>query len=289
MDITSKQWLNDMRIRHRADYEIEKELADALRATPAADRGKAYSATYEELFRRLPDHPFLISDPAQSRRASADRLRFVKGLGADTSTKATAILELGSGDGEFCRAASHAFERVIGSDFSHRITEIGDLPPNVETFVIDGMPFPLEDGSVDVAYSDQLIQKLDPDDAIGHLAEVRRVVRRTGRYICVTPNKASGPHDISVFYDEVSQGVHLREYRSAELAALLHDAGFERVRFYLGGRGRYVPIPLGVASALEALFARLPRAIRSRLTESKLVLNMYPLLGINAVADNPNG
>jgi ubiquinone/menaquinone biosynthesis C-methylase UbiE len=225
-------------------------------------------------------------DTEQRRRASEDRLRFVTRLGTGPDTT---ILELGSGDGAFCRTASRTFKRVIGSDFSSSINDLDDTPSNVETFVIDGMPFPLDDGSVDVAYSDQLIQKLHPDDAVAHLAEIRRVVARSGRYICVTPNKASGPHDISVFYDETARGVHLREYRAAELAEMLHQVGFERVRFYLGGRGRYGPIPLRVMSALETIVAHIPRAIRSRLTESKLVLNMYPVLGINAVADNPNG
>ena len=105
------------------------------------------------------------------------------------------------------------------------------------------------------------------------------------RCICITPNRASGPHDISVFFDEVAQGVHLREYTARELARAFRAAGFKRVRFYLGGRGRYVRVPTPLLSTLEWLFSLLPRAMRSRLTESALVANMYPLLGLNAVAD----
>ena len=281
MDIASVRWLDDMRMRHQTDYRIERELADGLRSMPAAERGPAYGKVYEELLQRLPDHPALSVDRAQRDRAAADRLRFARKF----SHRRSSLLEVGSREGAFVLAAARRFKRVVGTDFSNEILGVNGAAENVETFVLDGPTLPFADRSIDIAYSDQFLQKLHPDDAAAHLREVRRVLSPLGAYICVTPNGASGPHDISVFFDELPHGVHLREYRSRELAKVLHTAGFRRVRFYLGGRGHYVRVPAALQSGLEWLFTRLPRATRSRLSESAIVGNTYPLLGLNAVAD----
>src|SRR5712692_8694627 len=40
-------------------YEIERELADQLRAAPPELRKELYRTVYNELFRRVPDHPQL--------------------------------------------------------------------------------------------------------------------------------------------------------------------------------------------------------------------------------------
>ena len=40
-----------------AHYELERRLADRLRAAPRDERSRLYSAVYSELFNSLPDHP----------------------------------------------------------------------------------------------------------------------------------------------------------------------------------------------------------------------------------------
>ena len=78
MDVTSKRWLAGMREMHRSDYLVEVELADALRRAPASARPKAYIATHEELFRRLPDHPHLTVD--EDLRSRVDAMLFLEGV-----------------------------------------------------------------------------------------------------------------------------------------------------------------------------------------------------------------
>ena len=49
-------------------YTIERELAARLRAAPANERALVYGEVYEELFRRVPDHPQLAIVPEQRDR-----------------------------------------------------------------------------------------------------------------------------------------------------------------------------------------------------------------------------
>jgi SAM-dependent methyltransferase len=54
------------------------------------------------------------------------------------------------------------------------------------------------------------MEHLHPDDASEQLANVYRALKPGGVYCCVTPNRISGLHDIPVYFDTVSQGLHER-------------------------------------------------------------------------------
>ena len=187
--------------------------------------------------------------------------------------------ELGGGD---CALAAHVAERVrkvVVVEVSEVITALA--APNLDVVISDGTSVPVEQQSVDVAFSDQLMEHLHPDDARTQLANIVKALRPGGTYVCITPNRLTGPHDVSSGFDDVATGLHLREYSARELSALFLDAGFSRVDFYAGGRGRYVRLPPGSPSVAEAAFARLPTAVRQRVRGSTPAL---ALLGLNAVA-----
>ena len=96
---------------------------------------------------------------------------------------------------------------------------------------------PVPDGSVDVAYSNQLMEHLHPDDAQAQLADIHRALGPGGCYVCVTPRPAPpAPGDVSMYFDEVARGFHLREYTVGELRAMFRRVGFRRIDFYAGGR-----------------------------------------------------
>jgi hypothetical protein len=74
----------------------------------------------------------------------------------------------------------------------------------------------------------------------------------------------TGPHDISVFFDEVATGFHTREYDYRSVRDLLLRTGFSRVRFPLVFRGFRLatppyPVLRGIELALQAAPARLRR------------------------------
>ena len=102
--------------------------------------------------------------------------------------------------------------QVYALDVSAEITSRVSLPSNFKLILSDGTSVPLPPESVDVAYSNQLMEHLHPDDALEQLQGIWRALRPGGVYICLTPNRVNGPHDISQYFDSVATGFHLKEY-----------------------------------------------------------------------------
>jgi len=176
-------------------------------------------------------------------------------------------------------APSHCALRLV--DVSQVIVSAAQKMPNLEVVISDGTSLPVEPGSVDVAYSDQLMEHLHPDDALSQLTNVARAVRPGGVYICITPNRVNGPHDVSRGFDEVATGFHLREYTGREIREMFLGAGFTHIDFYAGGRGHYARIPTALALSGEVAFERLPVAVRRNKVPA---LASHVLLGLTIVA-----
>jgi SAM-dependent methyltransferase len=135
-------------------------------------------------------------------------------------------------------------------------------------------------GSIDIAYSHQVIEHVHPEDAIDQLAEIYQALATGGKFICVTPNRLNGPHDESRMFDEVATGFHLKEYTITELGHLFRQTGFSKVIAYSGGWGWYAPSPLCVFRLFEAAFSLLPRKWRISLGRR---FPFRPLLAIRLV------
>jgi SAM-dependent methyltransferase len=110
------------------------------------------------------------------------------------------------------------------------------------------------------------MEHLHIEDAEPQLREIYRVLKPGGQYLCTTPNRVSGPHDISVYFDEIPRGFHMREYDYGSLRSLLLGAGFRRVRFPVVVRG--LPLATPSYSALrwvERVLETMPPLRRTRL------------------------
>jgi SAM-dependent methyltransferase len=166
---------------------------------------------------------------------------------------------------------------------SHEITNGLTCPANFRLVISDGVSVPAPAGSVDVAYSNQLLEHVHPDDVEQQLRNVYAALRPGGVYICRTPNALSGPHDISAFFEDVACGFHLKEYTFGELRRLFGRVGFRRLRAIVGGRGVNLPLatPLAPLVALETLLAAAPRRLGRRL--ARILLFRF-LLNIQLVA-----
>jgi SAM-dependent methyltransferase len=134
--------------------------------------------------------------------------------------------------------------------------------------------------TVDLAYSNQLMEHLHPDDAWEQLRGICDTLKPGGKYVCITPNRLSGPWDISMYYDEAATGFHLKEYTVKELVAIFARAGFKKVFAYAGARGVYLRFPVVLLVLLEKALQQLPLRCRSRIARS---LGVRILLGIRLV------
>lgn len=251
-------------LRHH--YEIEKELAARLKSASKEERRQLYSPLYDELFRRVSNHPQLVQkQSAEERLQRANlQLKLLKPFLRDDMT----FMEIGPGDCALSQSVAKIVRKVYAFDVSKTITGGSSESGNCEIIVFDGYRIPLPDGSVDIAYSNQLMEHLHPDDAAEQLADIYRVLKPKGMYVCITPNRLSGPHDVSKYFDKVATGFHLKEYTNGELSALFWTAGFRRTVPMFDRLGR---ASLTLVKLFEVLFGCLPLGYRQRLSRTKPV------------------
>lgn len=252
--------------RLRAHYLVERELADRLRMSASHERGRLYGEVYDELFRRVPDHPQLTNGPAVREGDMRWQLRL---LGRFLES-GMSFLEVGAGDCRLSLAMAPRAQRVVALDVSEEIASAVRRPDNFELVISDGRRVPLPDSSVDLAYSNQLMEHLHPDDVEGQLRELVRVLRPGGRYVCVTPHRYSGPHDISAFFGCEPTGFHLKEYTVGGLRAAFLGAGFTRMDVVINARLRHFVVPAVTATGLERTLDRLPAGVRRKAARSPL-------------------
>jgi len=247
----------------REHYEVEKELANRLRLAPSDERRELYRSVYDELFRRVPTHPQVTrrdADPAVAAASVAAQVEILAPLLRPTST----FLEVGAGDCALSAAIAPRVGKVYAVDVSEEVTRGVTLP-----------------ASVDVVYSNQLMEHLHPDDALEQIRNIYDCLRPGGAYVCITPHRLTGPHDISAYFDDTPSGFHLKEYTISELVSLFGRVGFSSVKVLVGARGRFVQMRPWLAQSLEALLGRLPVRVRRYLAQ-RLHLNV--VLGIRVLA-----
>jgi SAM-dependent methyltransferase len=180
-------------------------------------------------------------------------------------------LEIGPGDCAVALEVAKHVAFVYAVDVSEYITKGIVFPVNFQLVMSDGSSIPVPAGSVHLAYSNQVMEHLHPDDALEQLRNVFQGLAPGGRYICVTPNRLCGPMDISRYFDSVPTGFHLKEYSIGELRRLFQAAGFRSVRQYAALRGVQVEVPTFPYLALEALLNPLPFELRRRIAALRVV------------------
>lgn len=249
----------------REHYEIEKALAERLRRSERADRAELYQSLYDELFRSVPHHPMLQRREDARARETAVAVRMA--LIGRFLRPDTVFLEVGAGDCSLAREVAKHVKRCYALDVSRELVDMRG-PPNMKTILSDGCSVPVPEASVTLAYSCQLMEHIHPDDAIEQLRNLYRALAPGGLYVCTTPSRLNGPHDVSRYFDTVATGFHLKEYTYTELAALFRGVGFRRLYAYSEFRLRYVPTSLRALIAFERLLEGLPP--RARLPIARL-------------------
>ena len=261
-------------------YEIEKALASKLKNASVEDRRSLYTDVYDELFRLVPHHhQVLTKQQPQVRQKSIEmRLKLLQRF----LPQVHSYLEVGPGDCALSLRVAKLVKKVYAVDVSKEITKNLTLPKNFLLFISDGTSIPVPRKSIDFAFSDQLMEHLHPDDAVTQLKNIYAALKPGGKYLCVTTNKLSGPHDVSRGFDTVASGFHLKEYSIAELRDLFKQAGFSKVQLYAGGEGLYIRFPLWLALLLESMIGTLPTTLGKAIARAagvRHILGIY-LLGL---------
>jgi SAM-dependent methyltransferase len=269
--------------RLRRHYEIEKELALQLKSASREERKVLYRRLYDELFRRVPDHPGLtrrFSAEQQAREIALQLCYIERFLGPDKS-----YLEIGAGDCALALQVCERARKVVAVDVSRLIGEAVTLPDNFELIISDGCSIPIEPGCIDVAFSNQLMEHLHPEDARAQLEGIFTALAPGGAYICITPNHLSGPHDVSSHFSGEAEGFHLKEYSIRELCRLFRNVGFARLRLLVGGKGRFLLFPVPPAATIEAALGSIPSRRLQRAVAATAPARA--LLGVRLVGYKP--
>ncbi len=269
--------MNDNRTieQKRRHFEVEKELAERLRQAPADQRPTLYGQLYDELFKRVPDHPQLDqkNDPEFSAKRVNQKLKLLRRY----LNREMTFLEIGAGDCRLSSAVAPLVKKVIAQEVSSQIIPSGQLPENLEVKITNGINLDLPDNSIELAYSNQVMEHLHPDDAKKQLGNIFRALKTGGRYLIITPNRLSGPHDISKYFSATAKGFHLHEYTYRELTDLLRQVGFTPCSTYWGGRGWYWRKSLESTLAHEEKLSHVTK-------EKRHTFLSRAILGINLVA-----
>ncbi len=120
-------------------------------------------------------------------------------------------------------------------------------------------------GRPTLIYWNDVLEHVPVDEAAEYLAQAHRLLAPRGQLVTITPNWILRPSDVTADFcppRTEARGLHLKEYRLAEVARMLRRAGFRRVATPLGTtRTRVVLFGGGgrlVKQLIEPAIERLP-------------------------------
>jgi SAM-dependent methyltransferase len=252
----------------RRHFDIERELANRLRSAPAERRRTLYGEVYNELFARVPDHPQNAwrADPHTQQARATSQWRLLKHF----CHRDSVYLEIGAGDGYLAMQVAAEVRHAYAVDVSNVIADSANRPANFTPLISDGIHTGIPPGAATIAYSNQLMEHLHPDDAAAQLAEIAKSLAPGGKYLCVTPHRYSGPWDVSQFFCDEAEGFHLKEYTYGELRQLFRRAGFASTEIWAGLKGRFLRVPEWCVLAIEKTLGVLPRRLQKPLARFAL-------------------
>lgn len=249
----------------RQHYEVEKELAARIRGASKQERLGLYQTVYDELFRRVPDHPQVTAPNRISHKQKvASQVRLIERfLGPDVT-----FLEIGGGDCALSFAVAEKVRQAYGVEVTDQLIP-HPAPRNFRLVLSNGSSIALAPDTVDVAFSFSVVEHIHSEDFIEHLAEVHRVLKPGGIYYCVTPNRLIGPHDISRYFDDVATGTHMKEYSVGDMAELYRRAGFRQIWVEKRLKSLRLCLPAVALRIAEGLVGALPRPLRTRMAGNR--------------------
>lgn len=231
--------------------ELEMEYAKRLRNSSREERRglylEAYSAVSEKGALAMPKEP--------EKRTAGTSPSLVNSI-IRLCDSSDSILEVGCGRGYTCLKLAPHVASLVGIDVSdptlneaRKLLETNQVS-NVSILrgFADELTQYFGEEVFDKVISIDVYEHLHPEDAIMHLFQVYSVLNPKGRFIVVTPNRLTGPHDITrkLFPDaDRPLGFHLNETTCTELVQQMEEVGFVKVRAVMPISFR-TPIPFDI-------------------------------------------
>lgn len=241
-------------------YEVEKSIAKLLRKSTREERKTIYKTMYDELFERVPDHPRLKirEDKDIVIHENLNKLKLIEKF----IDRQSVFAEFGPGDCRFAMEVCKRAKSVYGIDISDQREELNDAPDCFELIIYDGFNLEMQENSVDIVFSDQLIEHLHPEDLEHHFQLVKKILKRGGVYVFRTPHRYSGPHDISRYFSNIARGFHLKEWTYNEIASILSKCRYSSWEGYWYAKNILIRMKFSYFIIIEDVLNPLPRQFR---------------------------
>lgn len=230
----------------KKQFEAEKKISTLLMESPKPLRRKLYSIEYDKFFKNFPNHSSVSL--VDKKNNVNQELMIVKKIMKEDST----IMEIGAGDSLFARKVCEHFKNVIAIDVSGENNK-AEFPKNYKQIICDGIELPVETRSVDFIFSNQVAEHLHPEDLVDQTRSIYNCLKPGGIYEVVTPHRFIGPHDVSRYFSNKAEGLHLKEYTIYEIYEILKNTGFKKIALILKIRDIVVLIPIQIALLGEML------------------------------------
>lgn len=246
-------------------YITEKAIADRLKSASREERKAIYAGMYDELFSKVPDHPRLTKrdDNKISLKSAKERINLIRRfLKRDAN-----VVEFAPGDCKLSIEIAKYVKNVYGVDISSQFSDKDEMPDNFRLIIYDG--YTIKDNiknTIDLVFSDQLIEHLHIDDTIEHFKLVKELLASSGKYVFRTPHLFTGPHDVSRYFSDVPLCFHLKEWTYTELRRLLKEIGYSKIQCYWTARNITFRMPYLYFHVIEKLLALIPKKICRRLS-----------------------
>ncbi len=159
------------------------------------------------------------------------------------------ILDVACGTGHGSKLVAERCE-VVGVDRDAGAVAMAQIRVPDGSFRVATLPpIPFDDGHFDAAVSFETLEHIEDDREF--VAELRRVVKRGGRLLISSPNRAATSPNLV----PPPNPYHVREYLLPELVELMREGGFPEVEVWHQRRER----KWVVEHVAAAVIARIPR------------------------------
>jgi predicted SAM-dependent methyltransferase len=251
-------------------FQLERKLANQLRATTAEQRRSMYGEVYTVLFSTFPE----LANKHET--SPEERIGWQLKLVQKLYNKDKVFLEIGAGDCALSKAIAPYFKKIVAYEVSDSIPFIDGKPSNFELKIFNGVDMYEPDGSMDIIYSNQVFEHLHTDDTLPLLKTYHNFLSKNGKLVVITPHRLTGPHDISRDFTKEAEGFHMKEYTYKELRDQMKTTGFRNIKGYVGhNKLGYFSLPMWLLIFAENIGDCLPKFLKKKLKTNKLAFNFF--------------